>query len=79
MGSMPRSYKEARWLGPWNQNDCGGEGQQQFGSWLVCWSVSQSESAAESEVSASQWWPEVARSQWPGVATLRNYETVSSQ
>jgi hypothetical protein len=82
-GSILRSYKKARRIGTSNQNDCAGEGQQQFGGRSVGQSASQpasqSESPDESEVNASQWWPDMARSQWPGVATIRSYETVSSQ
>jgi hypothetical protein len=29
--------------------------------------------------SGSQWWPHAARSQLPGVATMRSYETVGSR
>jgi hypothetical protein len=38
----------------------------------------ESRRADKSDVSGSQRWPDVSRSQWPGVVVMRSYETVGT-
>jgi hypothetical protein len=64
-------------------NDCTGEGQQQFNR-----PTDRPTRDPSSEMgsycypaiaSGSQWWPDLARCQWPRVAATRSYETVGSR